>query len=95
MAPARVAETERLWKSVRTFVMVLGKVPEMDQKSEFAATLATACAKVQGSRDRLDVEIWDGSCNGSCQCSCYGSDDGIYQVSCDGCSLLRWIESRN
>jgi len=46
MAPARAAETERLWKSVRNFVMVLGKVPGMDQKSEFAATLATACAKV-------------------------------------------------
>jgi len=26
--------------------MVFGKVPEMDQKSEFAATLSTACAKV-------------------------------------------------
>jgi len=46
MAPAWVAETERFWKSVRAFVMVLGKVPGMDQKSEFAATLATACAKV-------------------------------------------------
>jgi len=31
---------------VKTFVIVLEKVPGMNFKSEFAATLATACAKV-------------------------------------------------
>ncbi len=31
---------------MKTYVMVLEKVPGMNYKSEFAATLATACAKV-------------------------------------------------